>query len=136
MKNVKLTALSVEKKRGGLRYLYIITVDGVEVGECNLRANDPLEPYGGNVGYRIDEAFRGHRYSLDALELLKKEALRLELDRLLICTDPDNAPSRRIAELGGGVLDAVVDIPADCELYAYGRRKTCRYIIDLKGKTP
>ncbi len=136
MKNVQLRPLSVEEKRGGACHSYIITVDGAEVGECNLRLDDPLTPYGGNVGYRIEPDFRGHRYSLAALNLLKNEAVRLGLDRLVVCTSPDNAPSRRIAELGGGVLDEVVDIPPDCELYAYGRRRTCRYIIELKGKTP
>ncbi len=136
MENVKLSAAFLTEKRGGLCYSYIITVGGVEVGECNLRINDPLEPYGGNVGYRIDEAFRGRRYSLAALNLLKSEALRLEVDRLVICCDPENAPSRRIAELAGGVFDGIVKIPPDCELYAYGRRENCRYIIDMKGKTP
>ncbi len=133
MKNVKLLGPAVTQKRGGLRYSYIITVDGDEVGECNLRLGDPLEPYGGNVGYRIDEEFRGHRYSLSALELLRKEAKRLGFERIVICCDPNNFASRRIAELSGAEPLGIIDIPPDCELYAYGRRTSCRYIIELKS---
>ncbi len=131
MKNVCLTDPAVCEKRGALRYSYVIRVDGIEVGECNLRPNDPLTPYGGNVGYRIDPEHRGHRYSLAALELLKNEARGLGLERIVVCCDPENAASRRIAELGGGELDAIAEIPTDCELYAYGRRRTCRYFIKL-----
>ncbi len=132
MKNVKLTPLSVAEKRGGLVYSYIISADGVEVGECDLRVSDPLEPYGGNVGYRIEKEHRGHRYSLYALNLLKKEASRLGVGRIVICCDPENTASRRIAELAGGAFDSIVDIPTDCELYAYGRRRACRFVIKLK----
>ncbi len=131
MSNVKLTDKTVTEKRGGLCVSYIIRVGDVEVGECNLRVGDPLEPYGGNVGYRIEKSFRGHHYSLSALELLKAEARALELDRLIICCPPENLASRRIAELSGAEFLGIVDIPQSCELFAYGKRLACRYKLPV-----
>ena len=56
-------------------YFSICLPDGTKIGQCDLRIghNDRLY-IGGNIGYGIDEAYRGHHYAAKACKLLFRQA--------------------------------------------------------------
>ncbi len=107
----------------------ICGLQGERMGSCDLRVgfNQKLY-YGGNIGYRIEEGFRGRHYAGKACLLLFELAKRHGMDHLIITCDPDNIPSRRTCEYAGGTLLEIAEIPEDHEMRAErGKTKTCIY---------
>ena len=106
---------------------------GQVAGRINLRDShtELVERYAGHIGYGVEEAFRGRRLALHAVEMLKPLAFRLGLNPLWITCDPANLASRRICELAGGEMVEEVKIPENNLMYAGGAREKCRYRIDL-----
>ena len=90
--------------------------------------------YGGNIGYKIEEAYRGHHYAAKACKLVKQVAMAHGMDKLIITNNPDNIPSRNTCENIGARLVEIVDLPEDNEMYQLGDRQECRYewVIDVR----
>jgi tagatose 1,6-diphosphate aldolase len=111
---------------------------GEELGAINLRvASIPhVQLYAGHIGYSVHPAHRSHRYAARSVRLLLPLARRLRLDDLWITCDPDNASSRRIAQLAGAAFVEIVDVPPDCVIYRRGHPRKCRYRIDLRQPAP
>jgi predicted acetyltransferase len=114
-------------------YRFAIVVDGEQVGKIDLRlgATDFMVQFGGQVGYGIDPPYRGHRYAARALRVLTSVARNHGFDVLWISCNPENSASRRTCELAGAELVEIVDLPADCDMYAAGDRRKCRYRLAL-----
>ena len=112
-------------------YRFSITVDQQEVGLIDLRIGETefFVRFAGQVGYTIDPPYRGHRYAARALRLLCPLARAHGFHTLWITCNPDNLASRRTCELAGAEFVEVVDLPLDCEMYADGERKKCRYSL-------
>lgn len=110
----------------------ILLADGTEAGRCDLRVGHSAGVfYGGNIGYHIYEPCRGHHYAGKACLLLFELARRHGLDYLYITCNPENIPSRRTCEYAGGALEAIVDVPADNDMYQRGERKKCIYKFSI-----
>jgi predicted acetyltransferase len=114
-------------------YRFFIFVGGEQVGRIDLRlgATDFMVRFAGQVGYAIDPPHRGHKYAARAVVLLKSVARIHGFDVLWISCNPENSASRRTCELAGAELVEIVDLPADCEMYADGDRRKCRYRLSL-----
>jgi predicted acetyltransferase len=99
------------------------------VGRIDLRLGYTwdLVRYGGQIGYTVDEKFRGHRYAAKACLLLKPVAQEYGMDVLWITCNPDNWPSRKTCEYLGATLVEIVDLPEESALYQRGERQKCRY---------
>lgn len=110
-----------------------------KIGEVRLRVGrveaTPSLLTSGQVGYEIDEAYRGHGYAARACALLRPVAVAHGFDALVITCDPANTPSRRTLERLGAELVGTFDVPVDHEMYRKGRRKVCRYVWRL-GSDP
>ena len=121
-----------EKRWVPAYYFDICLPDGTAIGYCDLRIghNDKLY-VGGNIGYRIDEPYRGHHYAAKACELLFIQARKHGLDHLFITCDPNNAASAKTCELAGGKYLETVDVPEDNEMYAEGKRRVMVYRFEL-----
>lgn len=119
------------EKHGTKCYNYIIRRirDNAELGTCNLRpGKNRFTYYAGNIGYMIEEQYRGHKYSLRALILLVRRAkLVMGESAVIVCCAPENKASRRICELAGAKYLGELEIPENCEFFAYGRMTVCRY---------
>ena len=115
------------------RFRMIDARSGVEVGGINLRAGATphIELYAGHVGYSVVPGHRGHRYAARSLRLLLPLARQLNIDPLWITCDPDNAASRRTAELAGAEFVEIVDVPADCIIHQSGHKRKCRYRLRI-----
>lgn len=105
-------------------YFTICLPDGVPVGGCDLRIGHTQKTYlGGNIGYHVDEAYRGHHYAAKACLLLFRLAKKHGMDHLYITCPVDNPASARTCELAGGKLVEIADVPLDNDMYAEGIRR-------------
>ena len=110
----------------------ICSLEGTKMGTCDLRVghNDKLY-YGGNIGYRIEEQYRGHHYAGKACLLLFELARKHGLEYLIITCNPDNYPSRKTCEYAGGELLEIVELPPDSDMRVRGETEKCIYRFEL-----
>lgn len=106
--------------------------DGTEIGLCDLRIghNERLN-VGGNIGYKVFPAYRGHHYAARAVELMKILARRHGMEYLLITCQPDNPASQKTILRAGGAFIETVPVPPWHDMYERGLTVTCVYRIDL-----
>jgi len=110
----------------------ICLLDGTPVGKCDLRIghNQKLY-YGGNIGYGVDELYRGHHYAGKACRLLFELAKKHELEYVNITCNVTNEASARTCEYAGGKLVAIEDLPEDNDMYKDGIRTVKIYRFEL-----
>lgn len=96
-------------------YIYLIIVDGNEVGRITLREGSDEKRYiDGHIGYSIYPEYRGHGYAYEACLLLKR---MVDCDHLFITCDPSNYASiKTIEKLGCEYIETKV-IPANQRKY-------------------
>lgn len=105
---------------------------GERMGECDLRiGHNDLLYYGGNIGYRVEEPYRGHHYAGKACELLFGLAKKHGLGYVIITCNPDNYASRKTCEYAGGTLLEIVDLPEDNDMRQKGETQKCIYKFTL-----
>ena len=123
-----------EALEGVPAYLFdIVFHDGTRIGQIDLRLSnaEPLVLYGGQIGYGIDKAYRGHSYAVEACRLLKTVALANQYDQLWITCNPDNYASIRTCEKLGAVFVERLAVPRGSELWRRGDREKLRYLWQL-----
>ncbi len=107
--------------------------DARTAGALDLRIGDTehLRRYGGHLGYTVDPPFRGQAFAARACRLVAPIARHHGLRTLWITCAPDNWASRRTCERVGARFVEIVALPRDCDMYARGERRKCRYRWDL-----
>jgi len=97
--------------------------EGERIGEIDLRIGytDGLY-YGGQIGYSIDEKYRGNGYAGRACRLLLPVAKAHGMTKLLITNNHENTASMRVYERLGCRLVRVARMPEWHDLYKEGRR--------------
>ena len=63
----------------------------------------PMNAYG-NVGYGLEEEYRGHRFMLQSLEILKETMIKMKIFKPIFTVEPDNLPSVHTIRNFGGTL--------------------------------
>lgn len=106
----------------------ICNQEGIKMGVCDLRLghNDNLY-YGGNIGYSIDEEYRGHYYAAKACLLLFELAKMHQLEYVIITCNPDNYASRKTCEYVGCELLEIVELPENNDMREAGETEKCIY---------
>jgi predicted acetyltransferase len=86
-------------------------VDGTIVGRVSIRheLNDFLRTVGGHMGYAVAPAFRRHGYATTMARLGLDACRSVGLRRILVTAGDSNAPSWRIIEKLGGILENTVE---------------------------
>lgn len=113
-------------------YFNICLPDGTRIGNCDLRIGHNDKTYiGGNIGYGIEEPYRGHHYAARACALLFRLAAKHGMEYLIITCVPSNRASSRTCEVAGGRYLETALIPEDNEMYAEGKREVMVYRFDL-----
>lgn len=106
-------------------YKYRITLHDSDnsIGAIDIRIgyNEGIY-YGGNIGYMIEENYRGNNYALKACKIIKDIAIAHDMQKLIITCNPDNYPSRKVCEKIGIELKEIVDLPTYNEMYISGER--------------
>lgn len=119
---------NIEKGRVPAYYFAICNNDGAKIGECDLRVGyNENTYYGGNIGYSVDEKYRGRHYAGKACLLLFELAKRHNMDYLIISCDPDNIASRKTCEYAGGKLSEIAELPEGNDMRANGETEKCIY---------
>jgi len=109
--------------------------DETKVGLCDLRIGHNENLYfGGNIGYAVHEPYRGNYYAAKACLLLFGLARKHEMVHLYITCNPDNYASKKTCEYAGAILEAIVDLPSDNDMYLRGERQKCVYRFELGEK--
>ena len=105
---------------------------GGKMGNIDLRIGHNNKLYfGGNIGYRVEEPYRGHHYAGKACRLLFELAKKHEMEYLIITCNPDNYTSQKTCEYAGGELLEIVELPADSDMRERGETKKCIYRFKL-----
>ena len=106
-----------------------LTGSSIKVGHVHFRVGytRKLNRFGGNLGYGVEEHYRGRRYAARACRSLFPLARRHGLRTLWITCSPDNAASRRTCELMGARYVDTIDAETEPGQY----RPTCRFTVDL-----
>jgi predicted acetyltransferase len=107
------------------RYEFDMTVDNQVVGAIDLRVGYDISYYVvGQIGYGVEEDFRGNGYAVKAcyalLPLLKKHGF----GRILLTIDENNIASKRSCEKIGALFIETIDTPEWSVLYEEGQRRT------------
>ncbi|HEX9962625.1 MAG TPA: GNAT family N-acetyltransferase [Pyrinomonadaceae bacterium] len=100
--------------------------DGKLIGRAGLRhsLNRELEIIGGHIGYDVRPSERGKGFGTLILRLALEKARGINLKKVLLTCDADNAASARIIEKNGGRLDKQM-------IYEKTGKLISRYRIEL-----
>lgn len=79
--------------------------------------------YVGNIGYNIDEPFRGNGYACEAVELIKQLFRKNGFTKVIITNDPRNYASIRVCEKLGAKFIKTVDVPEGHILLSQGHEQ-------------
>ena len=90
--------------------------------------------YNGNIGYEIDEAYRGNYYALSACRLALRAARSHNMKKIFITCESDNVPSYKTIEKLGASLIEEVRPPKDWIYYYEGIEKFRIYELRLDGE--
>ena len=132
LKLTKTTEAQPEKKWVPAYFFDICLLDGTKIGSCDIRIGHNEKTYiGGNVGYNIDEPFRGHRYAAKTLKILFELAKKHDMKYLIVTCDPTNYASSKTCQIAGGVLLETAKVPEDNEMYKDGLREVLVYKFEL-----
>lgn len=110
---------------------YHIKLNDEVIGKIDLRlGHNEKTYYGGNVGYFIEPAYRGHGYAAKAC-LALIEIAKNTMDYLIITCNPDNYASKKTCEKVGDLIEHVY-LPEDNDMYLEGEREKLRYKVILR----
>lgn len=117
-----------------VNYVFRITKTGClkEAGQISLRQGEgPGIYYFGHIGYHVDPPYRGRGYALRACKLLIPLCQGMGMRSLVITTDVDNVPSRRICESLGCRLECIASVPTRMQNKFQLSPAKCRYIWQI-----
>jgi len=99
----------------------ILKSDDVAIGKISFRIGHNYHSYyNGNIGYEVDEEYRGHHYALLACRLVLKVAQYHKMGKIYLTCDYDNVASyKTIEKLGAKLIEEVLP-PKDYIFYHDG----------------
>ena len=105
-----------EGKDGALPFYWwdiVLKPNNIAVGKISFRIGHNYHSYyNGNIGYEVDEEYRGHHYSLLACQLVIKAAQYHNMNKIYLTCDYDNVASyKTIEKLGANLLEEALPPP-------------------------
>src|SRR5687768_13225978 len=124
---VELAARQREDAAAGTAATYIVFAGDEAVGKVWVEVDGRKA----TTGWWLRARATGHGYATEAVRALSQLAFDFGVERLEVHTDPDNTPSRALAERAGFVLE---EIRQDVHDRPDGvRRPECIYVL-LSGR--
>ncbi len=115
-------------------YYYEIYLNSISstIGKISIRIGHNEHSYiNGNVGYEIDESFRGNGYAKIAVMMTYSVARFHGMTYLIISCDEDNYPSKSVVNKLGGIHIETILPPKSYVFYYEGIPKHSIYRIDI-----
>ena len=143
IENEELRLAVIEKNPGDSIHLpfYYYDIfrraDGAAVGKISVRIGHNYHSYyNGNIGYEIDEAYRGQGLAYRACRLVLPVARFHGMDVLYLACNEDNIPSYRTMERLGAELLEICKPPRDYFAWYEGmsRQRIYRLKLNETGK--
>ena len=104
----------------------------IAIGKISIRVGHNEHSYiNGNVGYEIDEPFRGNGYAKLAVKMTYSVARFHGLTHLIISCDEDNYLSKRVIDKLNGIHIETIMPPKNYVFYYDGIPKHSIYRIDI-----
>ncbi|MBS5136854.1 GNAT family N-acetyltransferase [Negativibacillus massiliensis] len=103
------------------------------IGKISIRIGHNFHSYyNGNLGYEIDEPYRGHHYAMIACQMLLPVAKAHGMDYLDITCNEDNIASYKTMEHLGAELLEICDVPKTYCYWEEGMKSQRIYRLKLK----
>lgn len=113
-------------------YYYDIFVGDTVVGKISIRiGNNYHSYYNGNIGYEIDNEYRGNNYSYKACKLVFQVAKAHGMNKLILTCDENNIASYKTIEKLGAELLEIVKPPKDYFAYREDMEKQRIYKLQI-----
>ena len=100
----------------------IIGAINLRIGYCGFGPDESSLYYGGQIGYGVNEKYRGNGYAGRACRLLLPVAKAHGMTKLLITNNYTNMASRRVCEKIGARFLRIARLPEWTDLYKEGQR--------------
>lgn len=135
LRRIELEQDDPQRKWDPAFHFDILDHAGTRIGGCNLRlGHSEALYYAGNIGYQIDEPYRGRHYAGKACKLLFELARRHGMEYVIIVCAPSNQPSRKTCEWLGGELLEIAELPEDNGMRVEdGETEKCIFKFQLAG---
>lgn len=115
-------------------YYWNICVDGKPVGKISLRIGENFHSYyNGNVGYEVDEAYRGRHYAQKACRMILPAARAHGMERLIFACAESNVASYKTIQSLGAVLLEIAQVPQEYFAWREGMERQRIYSLELAG---
>ncbi len=99
-------------------YYYNIFLKDRFIGRISMRIGNNFNSYyNGNIGYEIEEKFRGNNYAFKACKLVLQVAVAHGLNKIILTCDENNIPSYKTIEKLGGELIEITKPPKNYFAY-------------------
>lgn len=99
----------------------ILKPQNIAIGKVSFRIGHNYHSYyNGNIGYEVDEEYRGHHYALLACQLMLRVAHYHQMEKIYLTCDHDNVASYKTIEKLGATLIEEVLPPKDWIYYHEG----------------
>lgn len=104
----------------------------VKIGKISIRiGNNYHSYYNGNVGYEINEEYRGNNYAIEAVSLVIQVARSHGMNYLnLTCEESNIASYKSIEKLGATLIEIIIP-PKDYIFYYEGIKPHKIYHLDI-----
>ncbi len=124
-----------DEKDGALPFYWwdiILKEEDKAIGKISFRIGNNYHAYfNGNIGYEIDEAYRGNDYAFLACRLVLQCARFHKMERIYLTCDYDNIASYKTIEKLGATLVEEIIPPKDYIYYYEGIAKHKIYELVL-----
>ena len=115
-------------------YNIIENVSQTNVGKISVRIGHNYHSYyNGNIGYEINEEYRGFNYAYIASCMVINIARAYKMDKIYLTCDEDNVASYKTIEKLGAVLKEIVKPPKNFFAYTEEMERYRIYILDLNN---
>jgi predicted acetyltransferase len=104
------------------------------MGGIRLRIAPAKQLYfNGNIGYNVNEEYRGHRYAARSCRLIFPFAYENGLKTVWLTVSPKNIPSLKTCKILGAKYIETVRLPKTNTMYLEGDRYMRRFRIKLRN---
>ncbi len=113
-------------------YYYDIFLKDRFIGRISMRIGSNFHSYyNGNIGYEIEENFRGNNFAYKACKLVLPIAKAHGMNEIILTCDEDNIASYKTIEKSGGELIEITKPPENHFAYRDNMKKQRIYKLSL-----